>query len=341
MDASGTQVVGRHDRRHPAPAAAALRLASAIPSPPSTPLVGRAEELSRARDLLAEGSGGGLVVHGVPGAGTTTFVRHVLEALGPDVASVSMRGSATSGDVPFGAVMALVRDLGEEPAGHLLHAVRSALEHVAQAKSSRSVVLVVHGAQYVDPSSALVLATLASTSSCQVLLVTDALDHLPGDLAVLVRDGVLARVPLRALTPEESAVVLGSRLGAPLVPRLVEDLWAATSGHPRAVEALADHLTAHPGDLTLGPMHLCRWGDHPLPLLEAALPTAEALLTAPERDLLDALALADGLPLRHLHRIGLPGVLDDLLASRLAVVDAGQTVRPLNRVVAAALRGRV
>jgi len=303
----------------------------------AVPFIGRLGELDAAtRALLSEGHG--VVVHGAPGSGTTAFAHRVVDSLGPDVVALHLRGSAAAAEVPYGAIMPILRDGDPHSLAHPLQALRTAVDHVARAGGAR-VVLVVHGAQFVDPMSALVLSSLSARRECTLLLVADSVRALPADLAALAREGALARVEVRPFTVEETAQYAAARFGRPVAPLLARMLWKASGGRARSLAALVDMLRTEPDPVGL----LHRWRVGQVPPLRTALPTALAWLSAPERALVDVLALAGSLPLGLVQKVTDPPVLDAVLASRLVALDVepGQPLHVADPVVAAALRGLV
>lgn len=308
-----------------------------VDSPTPVPFVGRRDELAVATRALL-GDGHGLVVQGAPGVGTTAFARRVVASLGPDVVVLHIRGSVAAAEVPYGAIMPILRDGDPRSLAHPLQALRTAVDHVGGAGGARAV-LVVHGAQFVDPMSALVLSSLSARPECTLLLVASAVAALPADLKALVREGALARVEVRPFTVDEVAEYAGTRFERRVTPLLARMLWQASGGRARSLAALLDLLATEPDPVGL----LQRWRVGRVPPLETALPTALAWLSAPERAVLDMLALAGALPLDLVQKVTPPAVLDAVLATRLVALDVepGQPLSVADPVGAAALRGMV
>ncbi|WP_181033675.1 LuxR C-terminal-related transcriptional regulator [Arthrobacter sp. SX1312] len=201
------------------------------------PLLERSEEAAEVlAGLTAPGSAGVLIV-GPAGVGKTAIARVVAAQLDSTSHVILIRGSAAMASTPYGALSVLLMDV--DPTGSveflpMLQALQSALQSRA---SNGPVVLVVDKVHHLDDPSTRVLSYLAEVGAARLLVACDGPRAAAARFFELWRTGRLLRVDIAPLTFERQRSLLGDLLGAPLSGTAAVELWKASRGNPRSLQA--------------------------------------------------------------------------------------------------------
>jgi DNA-binding NarL/FixJ family response regulator len=226
-------------------------------------LAGRGTECARLDQLLAEahrGQSGGLVLRGEPGIGKSALLEYAAErAEGCQVLRAT--GVEWEMELPFAGIHQLCAGLldgrdrlpapqrdalatafgissGSQPDRFLIGlAVLSLLSDAAQ---ERALVCLVDDAQWLDRSSAEMLAFVARRLRAESILFLFA-ERDPGGLAQL---GGLPELRLGGLPDASARELLASVITTPVDERVRDRILAETRGNPLAVLELAESLTA-------------------------------------------------------------------------------------------------
>ncbi|MBT2492700.1 AAA family ATPase [Streptomyces sp. ISL-96] len=235
-------------------------------------LVGRGREqavLHEAIARLKDGEGGLYLVEGDTGVGKTTLVESVLRSA--DVADVSvLRGGARGGAVPYGPLMAALRDQlwdqlrdqhprrsggeaadeGNEGMEDVPSAMKRAFERLAR---RRPTVVFLDDLQWADAATLTVLADWVAPVPGVPLLVIGAYrsDELPRQHPVRSLRSGLRRAPggrqwhvrLGPLGREDSAVCVRRLLGDGVAPEVLDTVVRRAHGLPFYLEELAAAVT--------------------------------------------------------------------------------------------------
>jgi hypothetical protein len=167
------------------------------------PLVGRAEELSRLVQAMADPAVGGIILAGPPGVGKT---RLALEAIarGKGRGSYSQWFVAThsAASVPF-AVFATLLDQRDLPGDDVLRLVLEAGRALAAEAGGRPVIVGVDDGHRLDDASAAFVHHLAVSAQAFVVVTIRSGERVPDPITALWKDGLAERVEIQPLRRDE------------------------------------------------------------------------------------------------------------------------------------------
>ncbi len=284
------------------------------------PLAARAELTEAVTARLRAERGAGVVLSGEPGIGKTTLLQQVFpESTGP---AMSVRGSALTAEVPFGALHPHLTSLPDDDAGSPLAVTRALGRALAGRDDGSRPVVLVDNSALVDQHSAHVLAGLAE-SGAAVLAVTavDVVD-MPQAFVELWRDDLLPSLSVPPLTEDEIADLVTGYLGGPVAAGTLRHLTDTSEGNPQMLRYLVEDavgsggLAPHDGvwSLTAGP-------SAPGTRLAQLVGTRLARWSAAEREGLEIIALTERIPLGVLLKLVDAEALERLERSGVVVVD--------------------
>ncbi|WP_247828509.1 LuxR C-terminal-related transcriptional regulator [Arthrobacter antioxidans] len=201
------------------------------------PLLERSEEAAEVLAGLAAPGSAGVLIVGPSGVGKTAIARVVAAQLDSTSHVILIRGSAAMASTPYGALSVLLMDV--DPAGSveslpMLQSLQSALRSRAR---NRPVVLVVDKVHHFDDPSTRVLSYLAEVGAVRLLVACDGPHAAAARFFDLWRTGRLVRVDIGPLTFERQRSLLGHLLGAPLSGTAAVELWRASRGNLRSLQA--------------------------------------------------------------------------------------------------------
>ncbi|WP_063746703.1 BTAD domain-containing putative transcriptional regulator [Catenuloplanes japonicus] len=238
--APGAELTALHDRA----------LARSSPPPgvltaaPLPPLVGRAAELTRIRELVeavAAGHGGALWLEGPPGIGKTALLD---VSLGSGVRLARARADERDSGAALGVVRrALALDGDEDP-----------MARIRELCAAGPLILAVEDLQWADPAMPSFVARLLAAARRLPLLFIGTARPDPGDARVTgMRHEILARhgqvLTLRELTGPDLRDLIALAAGAPLGPGIQSRLpWVV--GNPLMVRQSID-LMRRRGELRI------------------------------------------------------------------------------------------
>jgi DNA-binding CsgD family transcriptional regulator len=229
-------------------------------------LAGRETEQARARDLLTDarrGSGGALVLRGMPGVGKSTLLADTIEqarAAHPAMRVLRTSGIESESPLAFAALQRLLRPamrhVGALPApqsralraafgevegeGDRFLVFLAALSLLAEAAEEAPLLAVVDDAQWLDDASAAALQFVARRLDAErVALLFAARD---GDVRVFDSTG-LPELLLGGLDPAGAATLLQGRVDAPVPADVADRLVRETGGNALALVEVAEALT--------------------------------------------------------------------------------------------------
>ncbi|AVT38563.1 LuxR family transcriptional regulator [Plantactinospora sp. BB1] len=266
----------------------------------------------------------GAVLVGQRGTGRTTLVELVTRQLSADRYAVTRTTATEAGrPIPFGPFCQLFPVTGD-PA---LVPGRIRAELVRRGQS-RTPLLVVEDAHWMDDRSASTLLGLAQDGHIRLMVTTRAEVATPDAVVALWKDRHLRRVDLPPLDPTETATLMRAMLGDAVASTTAQLVYQWTGGNPRLATELVRHGTAT-GRL-VHDRGLWWWrGALSVPphLVELFLPGPNRL-TPTHRDALAAVAVSDDLPIELIDRVAPAAVeeLEDLDLLRTTDTEDGVSV---------------
>ncbi len=186
------------------------------------PLTARRGQIQELADWYADPGVGGCLITGPAGVGKTRLAEETLrQAADSGRPTGRALGHPATRAIPLGALAHLlpvgIGDVGLGPDGRaaLFHAARAAL---AASTGEQRLLLVVDDVDQVDDLSLALLLPLVLQQKVFVVATMRTGRELPGPVATLVADGLLARMELGSLTDAEVATLLHRVLDGPLEP---------------------------------------------------------------------------------------------------------------------------
>jgi DNA-binding NarL/FixJ family response regulator len=195
-------------------------------------LYSRADDLAAAEEVVA-GKMSGLVLTGAAGIGKTRLAREVARmAAARDVAVAWVQATATSNEIPFGAMAPFLPPLVSP--FDVLPMLVAARRAIADLAAGRRLLLIVDDAPLLDEPSALVIAQAVATADAVMLATQRAGSPLPEPIARL-------RLPRRELVPLgfEAASAIIEELAGGRVARVTRvHLHRLSGGNPMYLHEL-------------------------------------------------------------------------------------------------------
>jgi len=197
------------------------------------PLVGRDDELKFIVDALMGKSAGGVVLAGPPGVGKTRLAIEAAEqARSNGFATFWVAATATTAEIPFGAMAPLLTDAIVSQADRFRTLARGC-SALFEAAGGKPLVLCIDDAHLLDPLSAALVHQAVSTAAA-VLLATVRRGHsAPADLTALWKDGRVERLEVVGLSRADSERLVERVLGGRIHGVSLQRLWNVTEGRPR------------------------------------------------------------------------------------------------------------
>ncbi|HEX4466309.1 MAG TPA: AAA family ATPase, partial [Solirubrobacteraceae bacterium] len=181
---------------------------------PTWPLVGRVQQLSKARDALSAGAGG-VVISGDPGVGKTRLARELVERAQADGAYVLWaRATQSASEIPFGAFSAALPD-GSRP-GHDAGSMQNLLGSLRELADGREILLAVDDAQLLDGASAAFLLQSVERGLATAVATIRSDSPCPDAVMALWKDAGSVRIELPAMPDSEITQLVETALEAPL-----------------------------------------------------------------------------------------------------------------------------
>ena len=199
-------------------------------------LVGRHEEVARARDALHGSSRRGVVIHGPAGVGKSHLAAELVDraaAEGRDV--IRARATTVSASMPFGALVHLLPAgvLGrEDPVGRYREIVEGLPRH------DGPLVLFVDDLQYLDAASAGLLTQLLDGGEVFLVGTVRSETAAAPTVASLWRRDDVVRIDLGDLSRDDVDTLLHVVLGGPVHSDAVAAIWSASRGNALFVREL-------------------------------------------------------------------------------------------------------
>ena len=287
--------------------------------------MGRDEELALVARRLGSGAAASVVIAGGAGVGKSRLLEAAADAARAGGAAVVPPVLATraAASIPFGALADLVPDSTAALAGPaLMRAVSSSLR--GRGRGGRPPLLVIDDAHLLDAASAaLVLSLVTAGDAAMVIAAVRSGEACPDAVTALWKDRGALRLDLQPLSSADVTRLLAVALpGGMVTARLAQWVAGHSGGNPLycrelVLAGLAAGSIGQVGGVwrQTGPPVLS-------PRLAELLRERVGVLSAPEREGLELVVLAEPAELGLLERLTGPAPLAALEQRRLIVVDA-------------------
>ena len=193
------------------------------------PLTGRDDQLRLLNGVLDAGAdAGGALVAGGAGVGKTRLAREALAAAAErGWVTRSMQGTAAARAIPLGVFAQWVDQLDDQP----LALVGSVIAAVTASQDGAPVLVVVDDAHLIDDLSAFVLHQLVRRRQATVIATLRTGEGVPETVTALWKDGLLQRLDLQPLSPQQCTQLLETVLGDRIEGGSAAKLWKLTGGN--------------------------------------------------------------------------------------------------------------
>ncbi|MGQ0803322.1 MAG: LuxR C-terminal-related transcriptional regulator [Actinomycetota bacterium] len=275
------------------------------------PLVGRDSEREQVRRALDRPDGVGVVIAGAAGLGKTRLACECVELAraGGFTTAQTVATTAAAG-IPLGALAPLVSE--SEPAASGIDALRRAAGSIAALGSDRRLALLVDDAHLLDAASATVLHQVVTAGEVFAIVTVRTGEPTPAPVVCLWKDSGAERIDLQPLGRDDIEHLVSATLAGPVAGATVRDLAVLSEGNPLMLREL---LLAAADCGALVSTDGVWWLAHPVTSTARLVDLVEERLSglsAPERDAIDAVALAEPMGLAPLRDLCCDEVLERL-----------------------------
>jgi ATP/maltotriose-dependent transcriptional regulator MalT len=294
------------------------------------PLIGRAEELAFAVEVLHRSDKGGVVLAGPAGVGKTRLAREALGRVSREEARTHwLVGSRSAGSVPFGALAPLLPARPSESPSDAAALMRFVERTLKDQRGEGGMVVAVDDANLLDDPSAALVHQLASHGVASLLLTVRSEEHAPDAIARLWLEGTCTRLEVQPLSRSEVDELVSHLLGGEVEQRTLERLWRFTEGNVLFLrELLLDALATDDVRIEEG-IWCWRGAVGAGPRLTEVIGARLGQLKGPVQELVAALAIGEVLGVASLQAwVGL-AALAEAEAAGLIRVDTDGRRRPV------------
>ncbi|MCU1481529.1 MAG: Regulatory LuxR family protein [Subtercola sp.] len=265
----------------------------------------------------------GVIVSGESGSGKTTLtqaIAHSLDSHEP----IRLRGSELSSAIPYGTLYSLLETASDDTFSNPGSVFRAVSKVITERSAGRQTTVIVDSAHLVDELSAHALVQLASVGRIRLIVADSDFAELPEGFLDLWRDGLLISHVVPPLSSVEVSELLTAHLGGPLVASALTILLELSGGNPLhlyylVLEQLGSRsLSEHEGVWVLA-NRVGLTDERLLGLLRTRLDR----WTVQQREVLEFVALTEGIPFAQLDEITDSAALEDLLTDGIIEIVGG------------------
>lgn len=307
-------------------------------------LVGRSAAIESVIASVTEPGRCGSLIVGETGMGKTAVAQVVSDALRADRPVFRISGTPALSKMSFSVLAPFLggMDTGMEPTREEVFRAVCGFFRGQRAEAGRIPVVVVDDAHDVDTESRSILARMVVSDTARIVVLSPR-SSMPVEFMELWTDGFLARSDLHPLPPDEIHTLCERKLRGKVLRSVSAMLGDISKGNPMFILELLRHSQAK-GSLfeRNGIWLLSQAPSSDLPFLER-LRSELRRLSGDEFEVLEAVALAEPLPMAVLTRAGMGHVLDNLKLLELITVsgDVPRSVRLANPLFSEVLRKTV
>ena len=194
----------------------------------SWPLLSRAEELGFIGEALDDGEHKGVVIAGKAGVGKTRLAREAAEVAARSGWSVRrVAGTATGRAVMLGAFARWADDSDSSSSA----LVRKVFAGLTEGTAGGRLLVLVDDAHLLDDLSALIVHQLVLQDVANVVATIRTGEPTPDAVTALWKDGLLPRLELQPLSPDETRDLLHCVLDGPVLTSSADRLWELSRGN--------------------------------------------------------------------------------------------------------------
>ena len=203
------------------------------------PLIGRHAELQEITAAFVASPSAAVVIAGPAGVGKSRLASDIIAAVASRGRPVlHVFGTQAGADIPFGAFVQLLPDVGPDP-GTTLHLLQMLSKAVADlTRDGKPLLLLVDDAHLLDPGSAALVYQLVQSQSCGLIASVRTPDIAPDPIVALWKDGAARRIDLEPLSREDCDALAASYLGGVVASASLQWLWKVSAGNPLFVREL-------------------------------------------------------------------------------------------------------
>ncbi len=293
-----------------------------------TPLVGRSTVVDALDAVMERPDLNGAIVFGEMGIGKTALAQHLLRRTTSDIRTFFVQGAEGLAAVPYGALAPLLDQVQPAALDSALTVLRSVMGHLRSESGGRTSLVIVDDAHLLDSETSHLLAQLVISGTIQFLGFARVNSGYSEELASLVDDGVLARFDLQPLTAEDVADVCRNLLEGSIARGAIDYFCEESGGNPLYLRSMVLHALSSQCLIESEDVHVLLYQPEEVdPSLRDLVSSTVRDLSPAERDALDSVALAGGVPFRSLAAVAGEAEVRSLMArGLLGASEQDQTV---------------
>jgi DNA-binding CsgD family transcriptional regulator len=307
-------------------------------------LVGRSAAIDAVVASVTGPDRSGCLIVGETGMGKTAVARAASDVLSAERAIFNICGTPALSRMAFAVLAPFLggMETGTEPSREGVFRAACGFLRLQRAESKHVPIVVVDDAHDVDPESRTILARMVAGDAARIIVLSNR-SSMPVEFMELWTDGFLGRCDLDPLTPEEIHELCERVLEGKVLRSVSAMLGNMSKGNPMFVTALLRQGRANGSLFERNGVWLP--ADLPSPDMPFSQRLRRDLMRRPrdEFEVMEAIALAEPIPLDVLARGGMGHVLDDLKPLELVTIsdDLTRSVRLANPLFSDVLRRTV
>ncbi|MDR6414888.1 LuxR C-terminal-related transcriptional regulator [Pseudarthrobacter sulfonivorans] len=284
-------------------------------------MVGRSAAIDSVIESVTGPARSGCLIVGEMGMGKTALARAVSDVLSPERAVFHVCGTPALSQMAFAVLAPFLGGLetGMEPSQEGVFRAVCGFLRLHRAESKHPPIVVVDDAHDVDPESRTILARMVAADAARIIVLSRR-SSIPVEFMELWTDGFLGRCDLDPLSPDDIHALCERVLRGKVLRSVSAMLGDMSKGNPMFVLALLRQSRANGSLFERNGVWLP--ADVPSPDVQLSERLRRDLMRRPrdEFEVLEAIALAEPIPLDVLTRGGMGLLLDSLESQDLITI---------------------